>query len=858
VAPRDGDTLQDVFSRLGQFGEAPAIITTGAGGESWSYADLAGAVERFAAALARRGIRRGERVAIVAGNGPRWVAAFGAIVAAGAVAVPLDAQSSDAELSRALALADCRAAFADQPRRIETVRPGCVALALSEHSAVRAAADWRVAVPDAPAALLFTSGTTGTPKPVPLSHRNILSNLRALDAERLVGARDRALLPLPLHHIYALTVGLLVPLAVGAAVVFPAGVSGPELAEALHGGGATVLVGVPRLYTALLAVIRARIARTPAPMRWLIAAAIALSRSLRKIRLDPAPWLLRPLRAQLGPELRLLVSGGAALDAEVECALGDLGWEVLTGYGLTETSPILTFTRRGAARPGTAGQALPGVSLRIAAPDADGIGGIEAKGTSVFAGDRDDQEATGNAFTPDGWLRTGDFGFIDGEGYLHVVGRSTETIVLAGGKKLVPEDIERAFASSSALRELAVLEDAGRLVALVVPQATGDAAAQRALVREALTHGAQSLPGYARPSGFALTAEPLPRTPLGKIRRHLLPTLYARARAAQPDTRAGRLSEADAALLADPSAARVWHWLERRFPNRAIELDASPQLELGIDSLGWVELTLDLQRELGVVLTQAQLERVSNLRDLVCAAAESGDREPAAPEDARWIAPIGPLLRLVRALGIGLARAAMRGAFRLSVSGLDNLPSEGSVLLCPNHASYLDPFAVAAALPPRWLRRTYWGGWTGLMFAGPWRRLFSRGAQVIPVDPERGAATSLVLAAQVLARGDAVVWFPEGARSRDGTLQPFQPGVGVLVQRAPQVPIVPVRIGGTLAAWPPGRRMPRLRSLTVSFGPALDPVRLRGECDDDPRRIAEAIRGAVARLAESDHRTGGG
>ena len=438
--------------------------------------------------------------------------------------------------------------------------------------------------PDSVAVVLFTSGTTGTPKPVPLSHRNIMSNIRALQAERLVGARDRALLPLPLHHVYALTVGLLTPLAVGAAVIFPAGVSGPEIAEALRSGGATVLVGVPRLYTALLDAVRSRIARAPAPLRLLAAVSGAVCRPLRRIGLDLAPWLFRRVRLQVGPKLRLLVSGGAALDAAVERGLAAFGWEVLTGYGLTETSPILTFMRRGAARPGTVGKALPGVSLRIVAPDADGIGEIQARGASVFTGYLGDAEATWAAFTPDGWFRTGDIGFIDGGDDLHVVGRVTETIVLPGEKKLVPEDVERAFAGASEIREIAVLMEAGRLVALVVPQPAGDAATERARVREALVRAARPLPSYAHPSGFELTSGPLPRTPIGKLRRHLLPELYVQARASRRPMKPGKPSAADERLLADPAVAQVRHWLERRYPGRTLDLDASPQLDLGIDS----------------------------------------------------------------------------------------------------------------------------------------------------------------------------------------------------------------------------------------------------------------------------------
>ena len=183
----------------------------------------------------------------------------------------------------------------------------------------------------------------------------------------------------------------------------------------------------------------------------------------------------------------------------------------------------------------------------------------------------------------------------------------------------------------------------------------------------------------------------------------------------------------------------------------------------------------------------------------------AGEIGEPTPEQQRWFAPRGPALRALATVLLALNRALMYGLFRLKVEGREHLPADGPYLLAPNHASYLDPFAVGAALPWPRLERLYWAGWTGLLFRGPLTRLFSRACRVLPVDPERGLTSTLPIGRAALERGNALCWFPEGARSTDGKMHRFLPGAGLLLERT-GVPAVPVFIGGTYDAWPPGRR----------------------------------------------------
>lgn len=696
---------------------------------------------------------------------------------------------------------------------------------------------------------------------MPLTHANIVAGMEALIAARLAGPGDRVLLPLPLHHFYPFVVGLLVPLAAGATVVFPAGLGGPEVAQALRLGAVTVLVGVLRLYAALAAAIEARLAARSGWTRVPFRAALAASRLL----LHGLGWhgpgrvLFRRVRVALAPNLRLLASGGARLDPAVAWTLEALGWQVLSGYGLTETAPILAFNTPGDARIGTAGRPLPGVDLRIDTPDGAAYGEILARGPNVFSGYWRRPEETRRAFTSDGWFRTGDLGAIDADGYLTVVGRTNTMIVLAGGENVFSEEVEKAYAASPLVREIAVFELGGGLVAVVVPaldtvRARG---AERlpVLIGDELLTMARVLPSHLGLTGHAIVRDPLPRTAVGKLRRHLLPDLYRRARAAGTRRTPAPLSPADRAFLAASPQRELWRWLRRRFPDSSFDLNSSPQLDLGIDSLGWVGLGMEIEQRFAIRLTEARVARIVTMRDLL--------REDAAAAAAKSVAapavvappPRGPVLIALAALLQVVFHVVMRTAFRLRIDGLENLPAAGPFVVAPNHASCLDPVAVAAALPFRMLRVTCFGGWTGLLFRGPVSRLFSRIANVIPVDPDRATGDSLARAAAVLAEGGVLVWFAEGRRTTSGALQPLMPGIGKLLADS-GASVVPVRITGTFGAAPApaGRLVPRLRRVGLHIGRPLTPATLRalGNGETERARIVDGLAWALAALEKDE------
>lgn len=901
-------TLQSLTDLIGSYREQPAVIALQKERvERWSYSDLSSCLQQLARGLAQAGVRRGDRVVMLSGNSPEWIMACLAILEAGAVVVPGDSQLPDDGLRHILRDSSARVIFttSDQTRRLEGLGPDLQLILLDveaedEHSWQRLLAtepeNLPRVEPEDTAVLFYTSGTTGTSKGVPLSHRNLAFELNTVNDAGIVLSEDRVLLPLPLHHVYPFVIGMLLPLTVGLPIVFPQSLTGPQLVRAIREGEVTAIVGVPRLYSALYAGIEERAASRGKIAALFFKRSLGLSLWARRhLRIYLGKRLLRPLHEQFGTHLRLLASGGAALDPDLAWKLEALGWQVAIGYGLTETSPLLTINPPGSPKVASAGQPIPGVEIRIdtdyrrddredndadeAADDGPTAGEILARGPNVFAGYLGLPEKTEEVFA-DGWFRTGDLGHFDDDGYLHVAGRVSTLIVTESGKKVQPEDVEEVYLQNPFIAEIGVLGKNGRLVAVIVPdlnEVRRSGVEVEQVVREAVAEVSRQLPSYRRFSDYAVTRETLPRTRLGKIRRHLLPERYESAKRGEKEgpvpgpIPVEEMSDQDQGLLEDSGARQVWDWLAGRYPDQRLTPDTSLQLDLKIDSLEWVDLTLEISQRTGVELTEEAIGRIETIRDLLeeVSGQEAGGagglqslslerpEEGLTRRQRLWLQPLNPVQTVVGQGMLAFNRSLIKRLFRLRVQGLEHLP-EGQFVFAPNHASYLDAPVMAAALDQQRLQRTYWAGWTGVAFGNPLFRLGSRLGRVVPIDSSRALFSSLAFGAAVLQRGNNLIWFPEGGRSATGRLLSFKPGIGMLLARYP-VRVVPVYIRGAHEVMPPGKAIQSLGQITVVFGEPLDVQELEreGEGEQPHERIVSALRDRVAQLAGEQSSLGG-
>lgn len=901
-------TLQALMHPLRTPGDSLCVLALQKDGvTTWTYGEVASCVQRLAHGLVNAGVKPGEYVPLLATNRPEWLVACLAVITAGAAIVPLDTNITSDALQRILPDSAARFLFTttdylNRLKRLDLPQPVQPILLDVQPDDPRG---WRclladqsaglpTVTPDDPAAMFYTSGTTGVPKGVPHTHHSLAFQLESVLLTKLVREDDRIMLPLPMYHVYPFTVGTLVPLAFGVPIVLPQSLTGPQIMRALQEGQPTIIVGVPRLYRALYTGIEARVQSSGRVVQAVFSTNLVVSKWLRRqFGIRAGKKLFGSLHNRLGPSLRLLASGGSALDPDLAWNLAGLGWEVAIGYGLTETAPLLTMNLPlDKPKLGSAGKALAGVELRLdttiepskengdtppAATTPQTQGEILARGPNVFAGYRNLPEQTAEAFTADGWFRTGDLGYFEDE-YLYITGRASTLIVTEGGKNIQPEPVEDVYHNHQFIQEIGILQQNSHLTALIVPDLeavnrvrNGDV---EGAIREAVSEQSKLLPSYQRITDYAITPEPLPKTNLGKIRRHLLVEEYHQVKQGiiQRDTKAvgpiavEDMSEQDQALLAHAAAREVWDWLASRYPDRRLTPDTSPQLDLGLDSLSWLNLTLDIRQRTGVELSDEAIKRITTVRDLlheVNTAAESGDTSSAlttalehpeevlTAEEQQWLNPPGAALNVLGVMVFLVLRIVMRLLFKLRVRGLENLPDNTPFVLTPNHTSYMDAITIAASLSYAQMRQTYWAGSVDVMFQHPIMRLISRLSQTMPIagDEVGTKRSSLAFAAITLKRKKNLVWFPEGRISTTGELLPFRQGLGMVLEHHPAA-VVPVLIRGTYEALPPERAIPRPHPISITFGKAYRPHELvqQGTGDAAAARMMNALHDQVVEL----------
>src|SRR5271167_2608781 len=388
-----GGLLQDLTAR----GRHPVVISFGKDGiatcDSATVADKALGLAR---GLRDAGFASGSRVALWAPNSPVWIIAALAVLMAAGVVVPIDDLADAEQLDAALASSAARLIFTTA-RHLEAygdilhTHAARIILVDEAECAGQSTTGWLsllgertedlpAPAPGAPGLLSWTSGTTGSPKAFLLTLRNIATNVEALRKLNVVGPRDRALLPLPLHHAYPFIVGMLTTLTIGTAIVLPGGATGPLLMRAMREAEVTTIIGVPRLYDAMWAAIETRVAGSGGMARLVWRTLLTLTSFVqRSTGLRLGRLLFAPVRRGVAARLRVLVSGGSRLERDTENRLEVLGWTVLSGYGLAETASLLTGNRPGARRPGSVGRPLADGEVRIADPDQEGIGEVQLR-----------------------------------------------------------------------------------------------------------------------------------------------------------------------------------------------------------------------------------------------------------------------------------------------------------------------------------------------------------------------------------------------------------------------------------------------------------------------------------------------
>ena len=830
-----------------------------------TYGAFASDSKAIASYLIKTGINKADRIAIFSENRPEWCASYLGIMIAGAIAVPIDSQlnpeslrnllidsesriiffssKTEANVNEAAEGLDVRKINLDSPdfKEICAFTPIEAALPTGFRETVR----YPETSPEDIASIIYTSGTTGIPKGVMLTHRNFCSDADALIKAGVITKSDNVLSLLPLHHTYPFMSTFLVPLFLGAAITYSPSLKGPDITAAMKDNGVTILVGVPQLLEMIRNGIMDKFKKLPAPAPLLMKTLLKFSGSLRKkTGINISKAILKPVHNALGNRFRFFASGGAKLDPEVMRGLEALGFTVLEGYGLTETSPVVTFNPMNKRKPGSAGKPLPSAEIKIISP-ADGSvlglmkeGEIAISGPMVMKGYYKNPAATEQALR-DNYFFSGDLGYIDRDGYLFITGRIKEVIVLGSGKNIYPEEVEKEYSKIPLIKEICVLglEEKGRIEALhaiIVPDFEYAKKQQTGNIHEALgwdlSRISGKLPPYMRIKGFTLYSEPLPRTPLGKLRRFMIKDLV------KVKSEKLKVKSEDKALTSDAVGKTVIECITPLLKEpMPIQSKDNIELDLGLDSLQRIELVVSLENKFSIKLPEAFASDIQTVGEIVekikqstvhspqpavsYQQAEKGlshifSQEPEEAEKKKVGLKQGAVEWFFVSLLMGIIKMFFRIFFRLEVKGVENIPHV-PFIIAANHCSNLDGFAVAAALPLNIYRTLYFQGFQKY-FTSRLTAFFARLAHVIPIDPETFLGKALQLSAYVLKNNKALFIFPEGGRSYDGTLMEFKKGIGILALEL-NVPVVPASIKGSYESLPKGAYLPKLKKITIRF-----------------------------------------
>ena len=822
----------------------------------YTYAETYACSRQVAWQLWQSGLRKDDRVVLASENQPEWCIAYLAAVQIGTVVVPLDAQTPTHEILAIAEFTDAKSILASEnvlekfgaalsaaKPMLHDINKNCKVVGADSEAHSEIPTDFpNVEVtPDTVASIIFTMGTTVEAKGAMLTHGGFVSNVQAVAKALPPTDTECIMSALPLYHALSFSCSLLMAIYSGTTATYVNALRPTTLLRTMREAKTTAFIGVPRLFQMLQGTIERQAARAD----------------------TPGATLAEKARAVMGGEIRVLVSGGASLSDAIYDGFQKFGMTIYQGYGMTETAPVLSVNPYLKSRQGSVGPAVEGVEIQIENPGSDGIGEVIAKGPSTMKGYYQNPDATEKAIR-NGWLYTGDLGYMDEDGYLYLTGHCKDIIVPASGKNVYPVELEALYRESPAISEICVVgipyEDGSdtTIHAVIVPTTPDETT--KAAIQQHLQTRVKALPSYQQFHKFHLWDDGLPKTEDGRIdRERLRQSLEAHIKETEAPHTAEEV-EASAASRTDiPEEILSTFARLARMPAHQIRPESRLDTDLGLDSLTRLDLLLVLEKRLGETIPDALLANLETVGDVVKltetfqADATHAAREFSKKENLEFTQVPRWYARAFRAVVTGIYRRY----FSLECQGLEHIPHGKPYIIMPNHSSHLDTLTVITALGTKAYRlwtlaaRDYW-------FATPLQGWFARTClNALPIEREGNFTEflqDLRAANEVMAQHNGLLIFPEGTRSLDGNLQPFKPGVLSLLIYGPNVPVIPAYIEGTYHALPKGQNLPKRHPVRIVFGESLTfPPASWGNPDGtpiDPDRYQEFLELAQSRVAE--------
>ncbi|MCH7828496.1 AMP-binding protein [Patescibacteria group bacterium] len=778
---------------------------------SWTYQDLWNHAVSFAHILGQHNIQKGDRVVLIGFNSPFWVASFFGIQLRGAVAVPLSPESKPEFIQGIVRQTQAKCIFKNRTISTKGISIPIVFIediakpSTPVHASLPALGEHDIAE------IVYTSGTTGNPKGVILTHKNLLSSLAGSRKAIPVDHTMRFVSILPLFHMFEQLGGMLVPLAAGAQVSYAASLSPNHLSRIFQDDKPNRMLAVPEFLRLIYLRIRdqAEIKHKLRMLEVLLSISQAIpSMALRRL-------FFRNIHKKFGWNMHTIASGGAALSKEVGEFWESLGIYILQGYGLTETSPVLTVNSYQERTIASVGKPVQGVTLKLS-----GDGEILAKGPNIFAGYWRDEQKTKEIFDEKGWLRTGDIGFFDRKGYLHIRGRKKFMIVLPSGENVYPEDIEFELNKEHGVADSTVLglkRNGEEQVHAVLLLKKDTEVNPQTIINKVNA----KLMAYQRIQGFSVwSLDDFPRTPTRKVKKHeVLPVIEAEIQGKRKE----ELPSKTPSILQE-IVAKV-----AEVPVQEVKDEKRLVADFNLDSLKRIELVARIESEFSVALDEAEITPQTTVRDIRETITEKKQKHILYPFNPR---PFGSYTTFLRALfQIFFLKPLVLYVAPVEIKGLENIEHiKHPVLFFSNHLSTIDVGVIYGALPARIRKRLAVAAATEVLYETqtPWIK-YAKGFLeflfvMFPFSRSGQVKSSVEYLGRIIDRDFSVLVFPEGVMSRTGRLREFKGGAGLLAIEM-GVPIVPVKLKGTQQVVQPGPegappvfRWPRRHRVKITFG----------------------------------------
>lgn len=788
--------------------------------KSYTYGQIYSQAGSLCAFFAKKGISKGDKVVIYLPNSSDYASLLWACALSGVIAVPVDFNNTLDFAAKIYRITHAKMVFCSIFKTPDNCRK-CYQEEINKiYDEYAGFNTERIAAPEDVFEIVYTSGTTAEPKGAILTHKNIAANVKSMEESIDFEIQHSSLLSiLPLSHLFEQTAGFFFPSAYGASITYIQSRKSSAIIKAFREENIQIMVTVPLF----LETIKEKIEFEAEKAGKLETLGKNLDR-FSDYPLAVKKIMFSEIRSKLG-KLKYLISGGAALDAETAIFWKNLGYDVLQGYGLTETSPVLTCNFIGKNKYGTVGMPLPGIEIKIAED-----GEILAKGDNVFSGYYENPQETEKTLKK-GWIYTGDLGNFDEDGFLKITGRKKNIIISPSGLNVYPEDIEKVLNHLDKVKDSAVIGlDGGKNLAGII--LSDEKINAEALLKQA---NSRLMQHQYLSRIIQWPEEDFPRTTTRKIIRRKVEEKLNEMLAQKKEIKKEPIKDPLVKMLSE-----VLETSPKKIAEKTLLKD------MGLDSLKRIDLAVKIEEVYDLEeFNEDEITEKTKVRDLRKIIEQSKGYKPES-----GISPLNSDIFDFARFGFQESTFFISSIlYSREVKGIENLaliPKNQPVIFIANHTSILDSFSIFKSLPLRCRLNLHPAGAKDFFFEGENRGLgiIGRiGFNVFSFSRTSGIKQSLRDFGEIINRGGNILIYPEGTRSYTGELMPFKLGIGLIAWHM-QVPVVPIKLEGLHHILPRGRIMPKSGHVKVIIGKPIKFSKMQsfGEISDILHKELEKLK----------------